>query len=123
LQVTLANGSKIDSDLVLSAVGLRADLRLAHAGQLETARGILVDAHGNTSAANAYALGDCAEYTIEGRTCTLPYIAPLMTAARAIACTLVGKPTAIDLKPVPTLDKTPSFPLALVPPPIGTVGP
>jgi rubredoxin-NAD+ reductase len=122
LQVTLANGSRIDSDVVLSAVGLRPDLRLAQAAQLNTARGIVVDVHGKTSASDVYALGDCAEYTAEGRTCTLPYVAPLMAAARAIARTFAGQPTAIDLKPAAVLVKTPSFPLALVPPPMGTVG-
>lgn len=122
LQVTLANGSKIDSDIVLSAVGLRPDLRLAQAAQLLTARGIVVDTHGKTSAPDVYALGDCAEYTADGRTCTLPYIAPLMTAARAIARTLTGQLTVIDLKPAPVIVKTPSFPLALVPPPAGSVG-
>jgi len=122
LEVTLGNGDRIASDVVLSAVGLRPDLRLAQAAQLRSARGIVVDALGNTSAPDVYALGDCAEYTVDGRTTILPYIAPLMTAARAIARTLTGQPTAIDLRSAPVIVKTPSFPLALVPPPAGTVG-
>ncbi|HZW12190.1 MAG TPA: FAD-dependent oxidoreductase, partial [Noviherbaspirillum sp.] len=121
LQVTLSNGEQLEADVVLSAVGLRPDLRLAQAAQLQTGRGIVVDIHGQTSAADVYALGDCAEYvTSSGATCTLPYIAPVMTAARAIARTLAGQPTPIDLKPAPVVVKTPSFPLALVPPPVGT---
>lgn len=120
LQVTLANGDHVDTDVVLSAVGLRPDLRLAQIAQLDTGRGIIVNHHGQTSAADVYALGDCAEYADgNGATCTLPYIAPLMTAARAIARTLTGQPTTIDLKPAPVVVKTPSFPLALVPPPVG----
>jgi rubredoxin-NAD+ reductase len=93
---------------------------LAQAGGLATGRGILIDVFGRTSAAEVYALGDCAEYTADadGTTQTLPYIAPLMTAARAIAKTLTGTPTAIDLKTAPVIVKTPSFPLALVPPPL-----
>lgn len=45
-----------------------------------------------------------------------------MTAARAIACTLAGQLTPIELKPSPVLVKTPSFPLALVPPPVDATG-
>ncbi|RJG05311.1 FAD-dependent oxidoreductase [Noviherbaspirillum cavernae] len=119
LQVTLASGASFDTDVVLSAVGLRPDLDVANGSGLTTRRGIVVDATGQTSAPGVYALGDCAEYTFDadGTTRTLPYIAPLMTAARAIARTLAGQPTAIDLKAAPVIVKTPSYPLALLPPP------
>lgn len=119
LKVTLANGGTVDADVVLSAVGLRPDLRLAQAAGLKTDRGIMVDDHGRTSAEDIYALGDCAEYRLdgEGRSSPLPYIAPLMSAGRAIAKTLLGEATAIDLKDAPVIVKTPSYPLALVPPP------
>lgn len=118
LHVTLADGTTVESDIVLSAVGLRPDLRLAQTAQLTTGRGIVIDTAGQTSAADIYALGDCAEYTstIDGSTRILPYIAPIMTAGRAIARTLTGERTEIDLKPSPVLIKTPSYPLALIPP-------
>jgi rubredoxin-NAD+ reductase len=124
LTVTMANGISFATDIVLSAVGLRPDLRLAQAADLLTARGIVVDVTGETSAPDVFALGDCAEYTLDahGSTRTLPYIAPLMTAARAIARTLTGQRTAIDLKAAPVIVKTPSFPLALVPPPLHAGG-
>jgi rubredoxin-NAD+ reductase len=120
LQVTLANGAAFQTDIVLSAVGLRPDLRLAQAAGLSTNRGIVVDTTGQTSAADVYALGDCAEYTshLDGSTRTLPYIAPLMAAARSIVRTLAGEPTPIDMKSAPVIVKTPSYPLALVPPPL-----
>ena len=123
LRVTLADGSRIDTDIVLSAVGLRPDLTIATAAGLATGRGILIDASGQTSAADVYAVGDCAEYTIDaaGGTRILPYIAPLMTAARAIARTLTGTPTVIELKDSPVIVKTPSYPIALVPPPLEAV--
>jgi len=41
-----------------------------------------------------------------------------MTAARAIGRTLAGQPTPIALRPAPVIVKTPSFPLALMPPPL-----
>jgi rubredoxin-NAD+ reductase len=124
LLVTLADNTTLEVDIVLSAVGLRPDLTLAQSAQLKTNRGIVVDQFGATSAADVYALGDCAEYTTPGTgsTRTLPYIAPLMVAARAIARTLTGQPTAIALNPAPVIVKTPCYPLALMPPPQGVTG-
>jgi rubredoxin-NAD+ reductase len=123
LEVHLADHSMVKADLVLSAVGLRPELTVAKAGNLATGRGILVDAFGQTSVRDIYALGDCAEYTCEldGGTRTLPYIAPLMTAARAIARTLSGTATMIDLKPAPVIVKTPCYLMALVPPPLHAI--
>jgi rubredoxin-NAD+ reductase len=118
LKVSLSNGDSIETDIVLSAVGLRPSLALAQTAGLASNRGITVDAYGRTSAPDIYALGDCAEYTdVDGATRIMPYIAPLMNAARAIARTLTGTPTAIDLKPAAVIVKTPCYPLALLPPP------
>jgi rubredoxin---NAD+ reductase len=122
LQVQLANGAALTADLVLSAVGLRPSIALARAAQLETGRGIIVDSYGQTSASDIYALGDCAEYTSGDSSRVLPYVAPLLAAARAIAATLAGTPTRIDLKNDAVIVKTPSYKLALVPPPPGTAG-
>ena len=117
LNVSLANGDSVQTDIVLSAVGLRPSTTLAAASGLKVNRGIVVDAYGQTSAPDIYALGDCAEYTdTVGATRIMPYIAPLMNAARAIARTLTGTPTAIDQKPSPVIVKTPCYPLAIVPP-------
>ncbi|MBK4738135.1 FAD-dependent oxidoreductase [Noviherbaspirillum pedocola] len=123
LRLTLADGGSIEADIVLSAVGLRPNTTLARAAGIACGRGILIDAEGRTSAPDVFALGDCAEYTMAGgNTAVMPYIAPLMSAARAIAKTLSGEPTAIDMKPAPVLVKTPSYPLALLPPPRDAVG-
>lgn len=124
LRVQLADGATVEADIVLSAVGLHPDLRLATAAQLKTGRGIVIDTTGQTSAPDIYALGDCAEYTmpLEGDTRPLPYIAPILVAGRAIAKTLTGEKTEIDLKASPVLIKTPSYPLALIAPPPHAVG-
>ncbi len=118
LQVTLSNGVQLQTDLVLSAVGLRPDLRLASAAGLATERGILLNIHGQTSSADIYAIGDCAQYSNpdDGSHTVLPYIAPIMTAARAIARSLSGDITPIQLRPAPVLVKTPSCPIALIAP-------
>ncbi|MFZ6780991.1 FAD-dependent oxidoreductase [Undibacterium sp. Ji83W] len=117
LQVTLSNGESFNTDVVLSAVGLRADIRLAQAAQLQTDRGIIINEYGQTSAPGIFALGDCAQYKqADGSQSLMPYVAPIMTAARAIALSLTGQLTSIDMKPSAVLVKTPSYPVALIPP-------
>jgi rubredoxin-NAD+ reductase len=120
--VGLADGASLAADLVLSAVGLRPAIALAEAAQLETRRGIVVNQYGQTSADDIFALGDCAEYTTANGGAVLPYVAPLLAAARAIAATLAGTPTPIALKNEAVIVKTPSYKLALAPPPPGTIG-
>jgi rubredoxin-NAD+ reductase len=122
LALTLSDGTSVEADVVLSAVGLRPSIGLARQAHLVTGRGIVVDAYGQTSAPGIYALGDCAEYTIDGNGLVMPYVAPMLAAARAIAATLAGTPTPIALKPEAVIVKTPSCKLALLPPVPGTRG-
>jgi rubredoxin-NAD+ reductase len=122
LVLTLSDGSAVWADVVLSAVGLRPCTALAQQARLVTRRGILVDAFGQTSAPDIYALGDCAQYTSGDTSVVMPYVAPMMAAARAIAATLAGTPTPIALKPEAVIVKTPSCKLALLPPPPGLRG-
>jgi rubredoxin-NAD+ reductase len=122
LSVTLSDGSSVAADVVLSAVGLRPSTALAQQTRLVTGRGIVVDTWGQTSAPDIYALGDCAEYTTAGGTCVMPYVAPMLAAARAIAATLAGTPTPIPFKPEAVIVKTPSCKLALLPPGPGARG-
>lgn len=120
LQVTLSNGERFNTDVILSAVGLRADIRLAQATQLKTDRGIIINEYGQTSASGIFALGDCAQYKqTDGNHILMPYVAPIMTAARAIALSLTGQLTSIDMKPAAVLVKTPSYPVAMIPPAFG----
>jgi rubredoxin-NAD+ reductase len=122
LAVALADGSSVAADVVLSAVGLRPNTALARDAGIATARGIVVDRFGRTSAPDVYALGDCAEYATDTGGSVLPYVAPLLAAARAIAATLAGTPTEIRLGADPVVVKTPSYKLALLPPPQGMAG-
>jgi rubredoxin---NAD+ reductase len=125
LQVTLANGETIPADVVLSAIGLRAGTRLAAAAGLACERGIQVDAALQTSAPNVYALGDSAQYASAGNS-TLPYVMPIMNAARALAQTLAqtlaGKPTDVVFPVMPVAVKTPVLPLMIAPPKMGSQG-
>lgn len=119
LRVQLANGDMLAADVVLSAIGLRADLRLAQAAGLACERGIVVDAQLQTSAPHVYALGDGAQYA-NGR--TLPYVMPIMHAGKALAATLAGQPSPLQFPLMPVAIKTPALPLVVAPAAPGTAG-
>lgn len=112
LNVTLANGEILHADLVLSAVGLRPRIQLASECGLAVNRGIVVDQLLRTSDPDIYALGDCAEV----RGLVLPYIQPIMLAARALAATLSGEATPLRYPAMPVIVKTPACPLVVSPP-------
>ncbi len=118
---TLANGETLVADAVLSAIGLRADLSLAQAAGIACDRGVLVGDQLQTSAPNIHALGDCAQYASAGHL-TLPYVMPIMHAAKALAATLAGQPAQLAFPVMPVAVKTPALPLVLLPPPANTVG-
>jgi rubredoxin-NAD+ reductase len=118
VRVELENGETIAADLVLSAVGLVPQTALARAAGLATARGIVVNRWLETSAADVYALGDCAE--VEGQ--VLPFVMPIMHAARALAATLAGRRTAVEYPAMPVVVKTPACPAVVSPPAPGACG-
>ena len=113
---TLSDGTSVAADAVLSAVGLRADTTLAAKAGLACGRGVLVDAQLQTSAPGVYALGDCAQYAGAGGR-TLPYVMPIMHAARALAATLAGTPTDLVFPLMPVAVKTPAWPITVAAPP------
>ncbi|MGM0450930.1 MAG: NAD(P)/FAD-dependent oxidoreductase [Pseudomonadota bacterium] len=116
--VTLDDGGVIEADLGVAAVGLQPRTELAGAAGLECGRGIRVNQYLETSAPNVYALGDCAE--VCGH--VLPYVMPLMAAARALAKTFSGERTAVHYGSMPVTVKTPACPVAVCPPPANASG-
>ncbi len=112
-RIMLDSGSEITADLVISAVGLRPNTALAETAGLNVNRGIVTNRFLQTSKSDIYALGDCAE--IDGM--NLPFIAPMMAGARALAKTLSGNETAVEYPAMPVIIKTPSCPLVVLPPP------
>jgi rubredoxin-NAD+ reductase len=110
--VTLNNGDSIKADIVVSAVGVRPSISLAQASGIDTNRGVITNRLLETSAANVYAMGDCAE--VNGN--VLVYVAPLMAAARALGKTLAGEPTEVSYPAMPVTIKTPACPVVVAPP-------
>jgi len=118
LNITLANGTVLASDVVLSAVGLKPRLDLAKASGIATGVGIQVNRELETNLPHVYALGDCAE--VEGL--VLPYVMPIMQAARALAVTLTGQRTALTYPAMPVMVKTPALATIVSPPAKGAIG-
>lgn len=114
----LDDGKRIAFDHALTAIGLMANTELAKSAGLIVDRGIKVDAFLRTSDPDIYALGDCAE-TDAG---LLPFILPLMAEARALAATLSGTPTKVQLPALPVAVKTPVLPAVVCPPKPGAEG-
>ncbi len=118
VSLSLANGVTIAADAVLSAVGLRSRIALAETAGIKVNRGIVVDASLQTSCEDIYALGDCAE--VEGK--VLPFVMPIMQAARALAPTLAGNPTRVRYPAMPVVVKTPACQAVVSPPEPGAQG-
>ncbi|MEA2264991.1 MAG: ferredoxin-nitrate reductase, partial [Solirubrobacteraceae bacterium] len=88
--VVLATGERMPADLVVLAVGVRAETGLARAAGLECNRGIVVDDELRTSARRVWAVGECAEHqgTVYG------LWAPLADQARVAGAVIAGEPGA-----------------------------
>lgn len=127
LSLILSNGQSIAADIVLSAIGLRADTTLAQAASVVCERGIVVNRQLQTSAAHVWALGDGAQYASAaspgaptGR--TLPYVMPIMAAAKVLAANLCGTETTLEFAAMPVAIKTPALPIVAHPPAPGHLG-
>ncbi len=117
-RLQLADGAELEAGLVLSAIGLKPRTALATAAGLAVNRGIVVDRRLATSKPGVYALGDCAEVC----GLVLPFVLPLMQAARTLAATLAGTPTELAYPAMPVVVKTPAHPVVVAPPLAGAEG-
>ncbi|MFA6120342.1 MAG: FAD-dependent oxidoreductase [Sideroxydans sp.] len=109
--LSLANGSMMNTDLVISAVGLRPRTQLAKEAGLTINRGIVVDEQLRSNDASIFALGDCAE--IQGK--VQPFVLPIMHAGRALARVLNGEEAKVQFPAMPVVVKTPAHPVAVAP--------
>jgi len=112
LYATLDDGSEVECDIIISAVGLKPDLSLASASGLDCDKGIQVNSCLESSESDIFAIGDCAQ--IEG--IVRLYVLPLMASARALAKTLNNDKTAVEFAVMPIATKTPACPVIVCPP-------
>ncbi len=96
--VVLADGSRIDADLVVAAIGVRPDVSLAqHAGLVIGQRGgIVVDEHQLTSDPQIYAVGDAVEKidALDSSATLVPLANTANLQGRRVADHLAGLPVA-----------------------------
>jgi len=109
--LTLTDGSSLQADLVLSAVGLRPRTQLARDAGITVGRGIVVNERLCSSDDDIFALGDCAE--IESK--VLPFVLPIMHAGRTMARILNGEKVKVNFPAMPVVVKTPAHPVAVLP--------
>ncbi len=96
-------------DAVVAATGLRPETALARHAGVAVNRGIQVNGALQTSDADIYALGDCAE--INGA--VLPFLQPILLSAMCLAKNLLGQPGELTLPQMLVKVKTPDLPLHL----------
>ena len=93
-----AGGRVIPADLVIMAIGVKANMALAVAAGIETGRGIIVNEFQQTSDPDIYAAGDVAE-TVDPLTGerTIPAIWPVaVEQGRIAASNMAGSRAAYD---------------------------
>ena len=97
--VLLEDGTVYGADLVVMAVGIRPETRLANDAHLEVARGIVVSDQMVTSHPHVLAVGECVEHDKQ----LFGLVAPVYDQARVAAATLMDAPAAF--RPVQTATK------------------
>jgi nitrite reductase (NADH) large subunit len=84
--VRLTDGSELAVSLVVSAIGIAPETRLARAAGLACDRGIQVDDTLTTSDDHIHAVGECVQH----RGYTFGLVAPVHEQAKVLACRLAG---------------------------------
>ena len=97
-RVLLEDGTVLDADIVVMAVGIRPAVALAQDSGLDCGRAIKVDAQMQTSDPDIYAVGECVEFN--GNLFGL--VAPLYDQAKVLAATLLGGEAAFAVKELST---------------------
>jgi nitrite reductase (NADH) large subunit len=88
--VELVDGRRIDADAVIFAAGIRPNIALAREAGIAVNRGIVVDDHLQTGAADIYAIGECAEH----RGICYGLVEPAYEQGRVLAQHLAGRAAA-----------------------------
>jgi nitrite reductase (NADH) large subunit len=90
--VELTDGRRLDADAVIFAAGIRPNTALAKEAGISVNRGIVVDDHLQTGAADIFALGECAEH----RGVCYGLVEPAYEQARVLARHLSGGAISYD---------------------------
>jgi NADPH-dependent 2,4-dienoyl-CoA reductase/sulfur reductase-like enzyme len=97
LKVRLSNGQTLEADLVISATGVKPNIGFLENGGIKCLLGVLTDEHLQTSVADVYAAGDCAEAfdKVSGKTIVSAIQPNAAEQARVAALNMVGRKTEL----------------------------
>nr|WP_325249923.1 nitrite reductase large subunit NirB [Amylibacter sp.] len=96
--VMLEDNTGLEADLVVMAVGIRPETRLANDAALSVERGIEVNAQMQTSDPDILAVGECVEFN----GALFGLVAPLYDQAKVVAHTLLDQPAVFVSKELST---------------------
>ncbi len=85
--IEFEDGSRVEADAVVFAIGVRPNIDLARGAGVATNRGVLVDDRLATNIDGVFALGECAEH----RGVCYGLVEPAYQQARVLAANLAGK--------------------------------
>lgn len=118
LTLQLSDNHVVETDAVLTAIGLLPEVRLASLAGLRTNRGIVVTDYLQTNGPSIFALGDCVEMDGICR----QYVAPILQSARVLAQTLNGQPTRVKFPAFAISLKVNAYPIICIPPHSQAIG-
>jgi len=110
--IALDNHQQITADMVLSAIGIEPNVKLAKEAGINTAYGIITNQYLQTNFTNIFAIGDCAKVCGFNH----QYIAPIRHCTHALAKTLAGNQTKVYYPAMPIGVKTPIYPVVVCQP-------
>ena len=92
--VRMTDGSVIESDLVITGIGILPNIEIAEAAGLDIENGIIVNDLGQTSDADIFAAGDCTFHPndVLGRTLRLESVPNAIEQGKAVASAICGAP-------------------------------
>jgi 3-phenylpropionate/trans-cinnamate dioxygenase ferredoxin reductase subunit len=99
--VLLADGSRIDADVVIAGIGITPNSQLASAAGLDTSNGVRVDAQLRSSDPDIYAAGDVANafHPLLGKHIRVEHWANALHQPQAAARAMLGQDVAFDRVP------------------------
>ena len=89
-ELRFTDGTRVETDLVVMAVGIKPNVMLAQSAGIEVNRGIIVNDYMETSIPGIYAVGECAEH----RGIAYGLVAPLYEQGAVLAKHLAGVETS-----------------------------